>query len=217
MEKALKQDREFIASIFRSIPADVPAAIKQEWIENPKSLSQVLAESLYPSVHLFNPTVWKTISVAGYWKNSRRRFHEVDFHHWMYEKFKMHHKVMNLFVYNSVKSNCFKSNNDLVIVTLAELGFDKPAHMNEVCKKALKFGLALCTADIALQLRLQYPNQPEGEHLIMAMEPLSDGNNRKFILSVSNRGGNFWIDVANGDNSLRLIDDHVVFVKPPDK
>jgi len=64
---------------------------------------------------------------------------------------------------------------NLVIVSLPKLGFLKGGLDNkDVYERALKLGLRLCPAEVGPQLRLQYKNQPVGESLRIAMEPIFD-------------------------------------------
>lgn len=82
----------------------------------------------------------------------------------------------------------------LVIKSVAELGFAQGATYTDIKAKAKEIGLDLCPAEVGPQLRLQYLDQPKGEWLIIAMEPIaaSDGNLRLFNV------------VAHGDDGLWL-------------
>ncbi|MFA4999607.1 MAG: hypothetical protein WC519_02700 [Parcubacteria group bacterium] len=67
-----------------------------------------------------------------------------------------------------------KSENelDLVVFSLADLGFIGARYKN-ICEKAKELGLQLCPLEVGPQLRLQYADQPKGEWLIIAMEPIA--------------------------------------------
>jgi hypothetical protein len=67
---------------------------------------------------------------------------------------------------------------DLVIVSVAELGFKKRTKREDVYAQAKKLGLQLCTPEVGPQLRLQYTDQPDNDWLTIAMEPIegSDGS-----------------------------------------
>lgn len=84
---------------------------------------------------------------------------------------------------------------NLVIVTVAELGFPSGATRDQIYDKAISMGFELCPAEVGPQLRLQYPadEQPMNEWLLVAMEPIkgSDGNLRVF--SVGRHGGGAWL------------------------
>lgn len=61
---------------------------------------------------------------------------------------------------------------DLVKVTVAELGFKEATRSNRIYKRAIEIGLELCPAEVGPQLRLQYPDQPKEEYLLIGMEPI---------------------------------------------
>lgn len=100
---------------------------------------------------------------------------------------------------------------ELVIASVADLGYKNGAPRKDVFIRAHEFGLGFCTLDVVLQLRLQYTNQPKGEILVIAMEPI-----RKYCssflfeishfndeLSLGANGGYHSDNVLSG--SLRLI------------
>jgi hypothetical protein len=62
---------------------------------------------------------------------------------------------------------------DLVVLSVAELGFKDGAKHSEICVRALKMGLLLCPVEVGPALRLTYKDQPRGEWLIIAMNPIS--------------------------------------------
>ncbi len=62
---------------------------------------------------------------------------------------------------------------DLVVLSAAELVSEaESATLAEIYSRATQLGLELCPAEIAPRLRLQYPDQPAGELLHVAMEPI---------------------------------------------
>lgn len=62
---------------------------------------------------------------------------------------------------------------DLVVVSVAELGFKNGATLEQIYARAKALGLDLCSAEVGPQLRLQYQNQPNGEWLVIAMKPIA--------------------------------------------
>src|SRR4030042_3239242 len=63
---------------------------------------------------------------------------------------------------------------DLVVVSVAELGFKKGATREQIHARAKELGLDLCPAEVGPQLRLQSKDQSNGEWLVVAMEPIHD-------------------------------------------
>jgi hypothetical protein len=63
---------------------------------------------------------------------------------------------------------------DIALVSQMDLGFPAGvrATNEEIFKAAQKQGLGLCPAEVGPQLRLQYPEQPEKEYLVVGMEPI---------------------------------------------
>lgn len=74
---------------------------------------------------------------------------------------------------------------DLVVVSVAELGFKNRATRKSIYARAQELGLELAPAEVGLQLRLQYPDQPMYELLIIGMKPIiapSNGGLRAFYV-----------------------------------
>jgi hypothetical protein len=77
-----------------------------------------------------------------------------------------------------------KKKTRLVRLTLMALGFAKNATLGEIYKKAHERGLLLCPSETVLQLAIWYKNQPKGERLIIAMEPIIDSDGQPRIFGV---------------------------------
>ncbi len=88
---------------------------------------------------------------------------------------------------------------DLVIVTVAELGFPDGAKRQDIYDKAISFGLSLCPPEAGPQLRLQYMDQPKSEWLFIAMEPItgSDGGGIS-VFNVNHRDNVHWLSANYG-------------------
>lgn len=76
---------------------------------------------------------------------------------------------------------------DLVVVTVAELGFPKGAIRADIYKRAAEFGLEPCPAEAGPALREQYMDQPNDEWLRIAMKPIVGSNGDPRIFSVGPR------------------------------
>lgn len=77
---------------------------------------------------------------------------------------------------------------DLVKVTVAELGFRKGARLDQIYDRAKKLGLELCQPEVGPQLRLQYQDQPNGEWILVAMEPIIDSSGTPLVFVVVRDG-----------------------------
>ena len=84
---------------------------------------------------------------------------------------------------------------DLVVVSVAELGFKNGATSEQIYARAKELGLDLCPAEVGPQLRLQYKDQPNGEWLIVAMEPItvSDGDLKLLFIVRRRSDSDLWL------------------------
>jgi hypothetical protein len=77
---------------------------------------------------------------------------------------------------------------ELVIVRVSELGFVRSASLSDIHRRANELGLELCPAEVAPLLRLEYANQPLGEVLNIAMQPIATYGGELITLSIANAG-----------------------------
>ena len=82
-----------------------------------------------------------------------------------------------------------KTDVELVLLSTAELGVESDeTSLSDVYKRARQAGLELCPAEVGPQLRLHYRNQPLGEALDIAMEPVATYSGSPTILTLANWG-----------------------------
>jgi hypothetical protein len=62
---------------------------------------------------------------------------------------------------------------ELALLSAAKLGMEPQAALSDLYRRAKEAGLELCPAEVGPQLRLDYRNQPGGEALNIAMEPVA--------------------------------------------
>jgi hypothetical protein len=75
------------------------------------------------------------------------------------------------------------------VLSAADLGVESDrASLAEVYQRARQAGLDLCPAEVGPQLRLDYRNQPLGETLDIAMEPVATYGGEPTILTLANWG-----------------------------
>jgi hypothetical protein len=82
-----------------------------------------------------------------------------------------------------------KTDVELAVLSAAELGVESDqSPLAEVYQRAREAGLELCPAEVGPQLRLDYRNQPLGEALDIAMEPVATYSGDPTILTLVNWG-----------------------------
>src|SRR6266540_4386770 len=81
-----------------------------------------------------------------------------------------------------------KTDVELAVLSAADLGVESDqASLAQVYQRARQAGLELCPAGVGPQLRLEYRNQPLGEALDIAMEPVATYRGDPTILTLVNR------------------------------
>lgn len=105
---------------------------------------------------------------------------------------------------------------DLVVLTAVDLGFDKGSWpLRDLYQRAVQLGLELCPAEAAPQLRLEYLNQPVGEFLHVAMQPIATYRGDLVDLTVGNGGAGLILIGGDGSPDLKLHSSvKFVFVRP---
>ena len=88
---------------------------------------------------------------------------------------------------------------ELAIVSVAELGLDaETSAQSEIYARAKRIGLELCPAEVGPRLRLDYRDQPLGEALDVAMEPVATYGGEPTILALVNFGSGLALIGSNG-------------------
>jgi hypothetical protein len=82
---------------------------------------------------------------------------------------------------------------DLVRVTVKELGFGGYARFDAIVEHAKELGLELCPAEVGPALRLQYSDQPIGEWVTIAMEPITGRDGYPDVFRVGRSPGGLWL------------------------
>src|SRR5262245_49441956 len=105
---------------------------------------------------------------------------------------------------------------DLVVLTAADLGFQEGyTSLAEIYRRAIELGLNLCPAEVGPQLRLQYVDQPLGEFLHIAMDPIATYHGDLVDLTVANGGTGLLLLGGDGSPDLKLHSTvKFVFVRP---
>jgi hypothetical protein len=105
---------------------------------------------------------------------------------------------------------------DLVVLNAVDLGFEKGSWpLRDLYRRAVQLGLELCPAEAAPQLRLEYLNQPVGEFLHVAMQPIASYGGDLVDLTVGNGGAGLILIGGDGSPDLKLHSSvKFVFVRP---
>ena len=162
-EQAIRQDREFIAQVTRALPR-LSTQARQGWIEDPKGLASVLAKALN-SVPDFQ--IWARGTFGGRTDSTVRRIPTflAD------EGVEVSDRALNLIqgiphIPPSTTDRC----EELVKVSIQDLGLGVVATTTEVYKRALRYKLEPCPIQVVLELCMRFPSlrQPEGERFCIA-------------------------------------------------
>lgn len=100
---------------------------------------------------------------------------------------------------------------NLVALSAADLGFKNNAKYSKICSAGIELGHKFCPAEAAVALRLNYPDQPSGERLCIAMEAIQDSTDHRgiFVIEHDNNGLGFYGSSGHPD---LLWDDRYRFV-----
>jgi hypothetical protein len=109
-----------------------------------------------------------------------------------------------------------KTEVELTLLSAATLGVESEAALADVYKRARQAGLELCPAEVGPQLRLDYRNQPLGEALNIAMEPIATYGGQPTILSLMNFGSGLALIGGDGRSDFMVPRTFLfVFALPP--
>lgn len=90
---------------------------------------------------------------------------------------------------------------DYVIVMPQELGFDSQRRLSIIEAVADTFGLFPCPYESPFQLRAAFPDQPEGESILVVTFDIEvEGAPRLFTLE--SEEGHLWVDATYGDDGI---------------
>src|SRR5262249_24301028 len=106
--------------------------------------------------------------------------------HWIQREIKIGDSADQILGRPAVPYATTKTDVELVLISAADRGVETDSSLADVYKRARQVGLELCPAEVGPQLRLQYRNQPRGEALAIAMEPVATYSGEPTILSLAN-------------------------------
>jgi hypothetical protein len=98
-----------------------------------------------------------------------------------------------------------KTDVELALLSAAELGVEsESAALSDVYKRARQVGLELCPAEVAPKLRLDYRDQPLGDALNIAMEPVATHSGEPTILALVNFGTGLALIGSDGRSEFMV-------------
>jgi hypothetical protein len=104
---------------------------------------------------------------------------------------------------------------DLVLLSVAALGFGQGGTLADVHARAITLGFELCPEEVGPQLRLQYLNQPVGEFLHVAMKPQRTYGGELIDFTLANSGAGLSLLGGSAQPDLVVARNVVfVFVRP---
>lgn len=86
---------------------------------------------------------------------------------------------------------------DLVVLSVAELGFENGAVCRDIYECAQELDLLFCPAEVGPQLRLQYKDQSIDEWLLVMMEPITGYDNIPDVFCVGLVGDSLLLVVRH--------------------
>ena len=186
------QTAKLIATVVQNMP-EMPADVMQGWIENPMSIKKALKEALCPPKQIPNLKVWKTIKLGTGLKTAK------DFRKALKKSGNRigdwGDDILGQPAFTVSKSEV---EVDLVNISVAELGFKDGATRKDIYDRASELGLQLCPAEVGPQLRIQYADQPKGEWLRIAMEPIADSDGLLNVFDVAYGRDGRWLGGSHG-------------------
>lgn len=187
------QTAKFIATLIQNFPI-ISSEIMQGFIEKPEKLQRILKDAFYWVLR-----IWKTIKLGTFTTvNDLKKAIE--------EKGYTIDGYMD-YVFDNMTISEEKTDIDLIIVSVEELGFWKGETYENVCAKGLEFGLDFVSEETVAQTRLQYPSQGV-EDLLFATKPLKYKEINLFLHIFEKESGgicnNRGIYATNGDRNYSM-------------
>lgn len=138
--------------------------------------------SLPDEAEIASLATWKTISLGTFTSTNAMfdALHDRDIHVGDMANEILHRPA---FTISKVKMRV-----ELVVLSVNQLSSGKENSLAAIFARARKLGYDLCPPEVAVQLRLQYDDQPIGEFLDIAMEPIATYEGVPVGLSVGNGG-----------------------------
>ena len=99
----------------------------------------------------------------------------------------------------NLKTLPHQENANFIAISVASLGLVGTPKIEEIYAAAESKGLEMCPAEAGPVLRTIYIDQPKGEILHIAMDPIKNILGRSDIFKLESSGGTLTLDTAWGD------------------
>jgi hypothetical protein len=179
------QTAKFIAVLIENMPK-LSGDVMQGWIQNPRSLRRVLSGALLPPQKF---EVWKTVRIGG--------FRNADEIRKAIKRAGMNIGNCANDILGKIPLATSETDVKIVLLSVADLGFEDGAEYGKICSRAKELGLELCPAEVGPQLRLQYNDQSRG-WIVIAMEPITDSNDVLSLFHVERNDDGLWLYSNHG-------------------
>lgn len=200
----LGQYNEVLAALVKSLPGALDKREPKMLISALQKKGGVLSSKLteiFKELELGERwKIWKTVSLdAGY--HARKLLEELS--------------IKGCGIGPAAVAMCLKfeaatirREMELVLATPAQLGFNRRAGRAEIYERASELGLDLCPGDVAFYLRLHYNDQPDGDWILIAMEPILGVEKIPVIFRLRKANGELRLDSDNGEATCYSLPDH---------
>jgi len=212
MEKNVKassngQFRQFLATVVANMP-DIPADTMQGWIQNPRALKKVLLKALTPFEEF---KVWKTIKLGGF-INVAKILEEIKKANIEIDGFDVEEALQKISLEKEEKEL------DLVILPLSAFEMKVGSKFSEVYRKAEKFGLEICPAEVVLQLLLQYEDKSRYGSLYVITKTSFNSRDEVSLFEISDRFDKLSLyGYVRHEEECGIYDYNLLFVLPREK
>jgi hypothetical protein len=183
-----RQTAKFLAVVGENMP-ELSGDVMQGWIQNPKAVQRTLSNAFCPPEETPRFKIWKIIKLGTDLKTAE------DFRRALRDgEFRLSDWASDTLGKPAFTAATEETEVDLIKVTVAKLGFKKGARRDQIYERAKEFGLELCLPEVGPQLRLQYRDQPNGEWIPIAMEPIITSGGDPAVFYVKRDDSGLWLD-----------------------
>lgn len=191
---SLGQQAEFHAAVLKALPRNISPSAAMYWSRNGKFLTrrlQGLCSIEGMPAQAGGARIWKTITLGTHSDLNaiKAAFNPTDS--------KVRDYVNDILGKPEFTLADEPTEVDLVVRSVRDLGFKHTVTFLQVCAKAIELGLELCPAEVGLELRMQYSDQPLGEWLYIAMDTIVDSYGYSRIFMLDNDENTLWLDWNN--------------------